>query len=82
MTEQPDPTQGSPLTPTQAIRRDFARDDPARTEDLSQLKPSGLILTIERLRGRLDDMLHLVDEITQASPRVAEQPPPLNSEDL
>lgn len=71
MTQQPDPTQGSPLTPTQATRRDFARNDleAARTEDLATMQPAGLILVIERLRGRLDDMLHLVDEITQASPR-------------
>lgn len=71
MTQQPDPTQGSPLTPTQATRRDFARNDleAARTEDLATMQPAGLILVIERLRGRLDDMLHLVDEVTQASPR-------------
>lgn len=69
MTEQPDPPQGGPLTPTQSARYDFARDDPARTEDLSRLKPAGLILTVERLRSRLDDMLHLIDEITQASPK-------------
>lgn len=69
MTEQPDPTQGRALTPTQAARRDFARDDPARTEDLSRMQPDGLILTVERLRGRLDDMLHLIDEVTQASPK-------------
>lgn len=71
MTEQPDPTQGSPLTPTQATRIDFARSDldSARTEDLARLPPASLILIVERLRGRLDDMLHLVDEITQASPK-------------
>ncbi|KND45413.1 hypothetical protein [Streptomyces stelliscabiei] len=69
MTEQPDPTQGSPLTPTQAMIIDFARNDSARTEELARLPPANLILIIERLRGRLDDMLHLVDEITQASPK-------------
>lgn len=72
MTEQPSPTQGRPLTPTQATRRDFARHDleSARTEDLATMQPAGLILIIERLRGRLDDMLHLVDEVTQASPKL------------
>ncbi|UJV42107.1 hypothetical protein [Streptomyces sp. AMCC400023] len=69
MTEQPEPPQGSPLTPTQSARYDFARDDPARTEDLARLPPDRLILIIEQLRGRLDDMLHLVDEITQAPSR-------------
>jgi hypothetical protein len=71
MTEQPDPNQGRALTPTQATRRDFARKDleSARTEDLATMQPAGLILIIERLRGRLDDMLHLVDEVTQASPK-------------
>jgi hypothetical protein len=71
MTEQPDPAQGRPLTPTQATRRDFARCDleSVRTEDLARMPPAGLILIIERLRGRLDDMLHLVDEVTQASPK-------------
>jgi hypothetical protein len=70
MTEQPDPTQGAPLTPTQATRIEFARSDldTARTENLARLPPANLILIIERLRGRLDDMLHLVDEVTQASP--------------
>lgn len=72
MTEQPSPTQGRALTPTQATRRDFARHDleSARTEDLAAMQPAGLILIIERLRGRLDDMLHLVDEVTQASPKL------------
>lgn len=68
MTEQPNPAQGRPLTPTQATRLDFARSDSARTEDLARLTPAGLILIVERLRGRLDDMLHLIDEITQADP--------------
>lgn len=71
MTEQPSPAPGRPLTPTQATRRDFARRDleAARAEDLARLTPSDLILLAERLRGRLDDMLHLVDEITQDKPR-------------
>lgn len=69
MTEQPNSAQGRPLTPTQATRRDFARNDleSVRTGDLAQMQPAGLILIIERLRGRLDDMLHLVDEVTRAS---------------
>jgi hypothetical protein len=71
MTEQPDPTQGRALTPTQATRIDFARRDleSARAEDLARLPPADLILIIERLRGRLDDTLHVVDEIVQASPK-------------
>ena len=70
MTEQPQHAQGRHLTPTQATRLDCARRDldSARAEDLSQLAPAGLVLVIERLRGRLDDMVNLVDEVTQASP--------------
>lgn len=68
MSEQSD----VPLTDMQFSRIDFARRDleTARAEDLAQLPHAGLILQIERLRGRLDDILQLVDEITQASPRV------------
>ncbi|MFF6780585.1 hypothetical protein [Streptomyces sp. NPDC012510] len=71
MTEQPDPTQGASLTPTQAIRRDFARQglDEARNARLADLEPHRLILLVERLTGELDAMLHLVDEITGATPR-------------
>lgn len=68
MTEQPNPTTGRPLTPTQASRLEFARQDPARATELAGLSKASLILTVERLRGRLDDMIHLVDEITQATP--------------
>jgi hypothetical protein len=71
MTEQPDPTQGSPLTNEQAARLDFALRDleNARAADLGELPPAKLILTVERLRSRLDDVIQLVDEITQPSPR-------------
>lgn len=71
MTEQPSPTSGRPLTPMQATRIDFARRDlaSARTEDLARLPPADLILIIERLRGRLDDTLQVVDEIIQPSPK-------------
>lgn len=74
MTEQPRPTQGHPLTPTQATRIDFAHHDleTARTADLATLDAAGLIFIVERLRGRLDDMLHLVDEISQSSPQTRE----------
>ncbi|MGA6223444.1 hypothetical protein ACPESV_24300 [Streptomyces umbrinus] len=60
------------LTDMQKSRIDFARRDleTARASDLAQLPHAGLILQIERLRGRLDDMLLLVDEISQASPRL------------
>ena len=66
MTEQPDHKPG-PLTPTQATRIEFARRtlDYARSEDLAQLDSAGLILLVERLRGRLGDMVDLVDEITR-----------------
>jgi hypothetical protein len=74
MTEQPDPTQGRHLTNEQTARIDFAARDleTARAADLGQLPPAKLILTVERLRGRLDDVIQLVDEITQPSPRSPE----------
>ena len=70
MTEQPDPTRGRPLTPTQASRIKWARRglDEARNAELASLEPHRLILLIERLTGELDGMLHLVDEITGATP--------------
>lgn len=66
MSEQP-----TTLTDMQKSRIDFARRDLeiARAEDLAQLPHAGLIIQIERLRGRLDDMLQLVDEISQPSPK-------------
>lgn len=58
------------LTDEQATRVDFARRDLeyARSEDLAQLPGDGLILLIERLRGRLDDMLDLVTEVSGPPP--------------
>jgi hypothetical protein len=74
MTEQPDPTQGRPLTNEQTARLDFAARDleTAHTADLGELPPANLILTVERLRSRLDDIIQLIDEITQPSPRSPE----------
>lgn len=55
-----------PLTDLQYARIDYARRDLeyARAEELAHLDIAGLILVIERLRGRLYDILDLVDEIT------------------
>lgn len=63
--EQPTPTRA--LTDLQRSRIDFARRDldSARGEDLVQLGADGLILMVERLRGRLADVLDLIDEIEQ-----------------
>lgn len=74
MSEQPDPTQGRPLTNEQVARLEFALRDleTARAADLGELPPSKLILTVERLRSRLDDVIQLVDEITGATPRPPE----------
>ncbi|HEY9353716.1 MAG TPA: hypothetical protein VIP28_10710 [Nocardioides sp.] len=62
---QPAPTctQGR-LTDIQKTRVDFARRDweYARSEDLGQLDAAGLILLVEKLRGRLGDVLEVVDE--------------------
>ena len=68
MTEQPNPAQGRPHTPPPAPPLDLAPSASPRTQDHARLTPAGLILIVERLRGRLDDMLHLIDEITQADP--------------
>ncbi|MGW3023228.1 hypothetical protein [Streptomyces sp. NPDC001221] len=71
MTDAPQPTpELPPLTGLQASRLDFARRDLeyARAEDLAQLDDAGLILLVEKLRGRLDDILDLVNEVTQPSP--------------
>lgn len=54
------------LTNIQAARADYARRDweYARSEDLAQLDAAGLILLVERLRGRLGETLQVIDEIT------------------
>lgn len=66
MTDEPSRNTPGRLTSSQRTRVDFARNDleTARSEDLAQLEAARLILVIERLRGRLDDMLTLVDEVT------------------
>jgi hypothetical protein len=69
MHDQP-PTPGQPpLTDLQASRVDFARRDweYARAELLGQLDAGGLILLVEKLRGRLGDMLDLIAEVSDAS---------------
>lgn len=65
MTDEKTPApQGLVLTDLQRSRIDFARRDleSARAEDLGQLPQAGLILLVERMRGRLDDMLKLIEE--------------------
>jgi hypothetical protein len=70
MTDEQSPTPAGPLTDLQRARIDYARRDleSARAADLAQFDSAGLILTIERLRTRLDDILSLVDEITTPRP--------------
>lgn len=64
--EQARPNTGHALTDLQRDRLSFARHDyeAARAEDLARLPRAHLILLVERMRGRLGDMLDLVDEIT------------------
>lgn len=71
--EQSRPLTGS-LTDLQRSRIDFARRDweYARSEDLARIGEAGLILLVEKLRGRLGDMLDLVSEV--ADPDVPSQP--------
>lgn len=63
--QQPPEPESSSLTALQRTRIDYARRDleNARAEELTQLPPSGLILMVERLRNRLDDMLGLMAEV-------------------
>ncbi|MFD0434757.1 hypothetical protein [Streptomyces chartreusis] len=59
-----------PLTPTQQTAIDFARRDltEARAADLASIDDARLILLVERLRGRLDDVLRVVDEVAAPPP--------------
>jgi hypothetical protein len=65
MTDEPSHPPRGFLTDLQHARIDYARRDLeyARAEDLAQLDAAGLILLVETLRGRLNDMLSLVEEI-------------------
>lgn len=55
------------LAPSQATAVEFARRDldRARAEDLGALGAAGLVLLVERLRFRLDEVLRVVDEMTR-----------------
>ncbi len=59
--------QACRLTASQADRVDFARRDLdcARAQDLATLEHAALILLVERLRLRLDDVLQVIDEVRQ-----------------
>ncbi|WP_020116844.1 hypothetical protein [Streptomyces canus] len=65
MTHEHAPTHGH-LTEGQKTRIEFARRDleDARAQDLGRLDAAGLILLVERMRGRLGDILDLVNEVT------------------
>lgn len=61
----PDTSPARPtLTAEQRARRDFAHLDldEARTTDLAAIGEASLIMLVEKLRGRLDDALRLIDE--------------------
>ena len=68
MTDEQPQTAPGPLTDLQRARIDFARRDldDAHGRDLAQLDAARLVLIVERLRGRLHDVLEVVDEITHA----------------
>ncbi|MFF0512406.1 hypothetical protein [Streptomyces sp. NPDC004250] len=53
------------LTDHERARLDYARREleSARAEDLEDLDAAGLIFMVERLRGRLSEVLDLMDEI-------------------
>ncbi len=70
MTHEHAPTTHGRLTEGQKTRIEFAhRDlDHARSEDLSRLDAAGLVLLVERLRGRLGDMLDLLAEQEGSTP--------------
>ncbi|MBW5420248.1 hypothetical protein GKQ77_01515 [Streptomyces sp. BG9H] len=56
------------LSPSQASTIDFARRDLelVRAADLASLESTALLMQVERLKSRLDDVLHVVDEIAVA----------------
>jgi hypothetical protein len=60
-----DPSAGLNLTDDQKRRIEFARTDliAARSADLAAMNDANLILQVERLRGRLHDVLRVLDEI-------------------
>lgn len=66
MTDEQSRPPAGPLTALQRDRIDFARRDleNARATDLAQLDAAGLILIVERLRGRLGDILDLTAELS------------------
>lgn len=68
--EQAGPATCPALSDLQVDRIRFARRDyeNARAEDLARLPKAHLILLVERMRGRLGDMLDLADEIRDCSP--------------
>lgn len=76
--EQTQPPMGGPctLTPSQTTRVEYAqRDlDYARSEELTDLPAAGLIVLVEKLRGRLDDMLRVINELRgPADPKAPRQ---------
>ena len=74
MCHQP-PTPG-PLTDAQRTRLEGARRDLeyARSADVARLDEGGLILLVDRLRGRLGDMLELVNEVCDAEAETDDNP--------
>lgn len=58
---------GPHLSRPQSTRLSMAADDldRARQADLATLDPAALVFLVERLRGSLDDVVRLVDELTQ-----------------
>jgi hypothetical protein len=66
MTHEYAPTTHGRLTEGQKTRIEFARHDleDARSADLAELDAAGLILLVERMRGRLADVLDVIDEVT------------------
>lgn len=54
-----------PLTDAQRTTLDFARRDldEARAADLAALSAASLIFLVERLRGRLDEVLAVLDNL-------------------
>jgi hypothetical protein len=62
----PDPERPRHSRP-QLTRLELAGHDlaQAREADLAAMDPATLILLVERLRGTLDDVVRLVDELAQ-----------------
>jgi len=70
VSDEPPEASTVPLSPMQRARVDFAAADFQRVRalDLAAMDDAQLILLVERLRRRLDDVLDVLDEVSGTDP--------------